>query len=151
MTMLEYYTPLKKGFILQSKGVHFEFRYRKQCREITFHFLAALRVAQHGLYTSNLLPMPMIEMAPPIFVGTLSTVSCLAYQFLPVYVTVHITTCLLVESAMCRICCEDRTVTCWHRLTMYATLKRKLHHKCAKQCPAFLFECFYDQQTHVFA
>ena len=47
-TRLEYYTPLKKGFILQSKGAHFE-----KIR------LAAFRAAQHGLYTSNLLPTPL--------------------------------------------------------------------------------------------
>ena len=38
--------PLKKSFILQSKGAHFT-------------LLAALQAAQHGLYTSNLLPTPM--------------------------------------------------------------------------------------------
>ena len=54
---LEYYILLKKGFIFQSEGAHIE----KICRrgKITFHFLAVLRAAEHGLYTSNLLPTPM--------------------------------------------------------------------------------------------
>ena len=54
------YTVGKKDFILQSKGAHFEkFRRRATRGEITLRFLAALRAAQHGLYTSNLLPTPM--------------------------------------------------------------------------------------------
>ena len=54
------YTVGKKDFILQSKGAHFEkFRRRATRGEITLRFLAALRAAQHGLYTPNLLPTPM--------------------------------------------------------------------------------------------
>ena len=45
---------------MQSKGADFEKIRRRATRgELTFHFLAALRAAQHGLYTSNLLPTPM--------------------------------------------------------------------------------------------
>ena len=55
------YTVGKKDFILQSKGAHLEkFRRRATRGEITLRFLAALRAAQHGLYTSNLLPTPML-------------------------------------------------------------------------------------------
>ena len=53
-------TPLKKGFILQSKGAHFEKIRRRATRdEIILHFTAALRAVQHSLYTSNLLPTPI--------------------------------------------------------------------------------------------
>ena len=41
-TRLEYYTPLKKGFILQSKDAHFEKIRRLATRgEINFHFLSS--------------------------------------------------------------------------------------------------------------
>ena len=51
---LKAYTFEKK----QSKDAHFEKIFH---REITSHFFpAALRAVQHGLYTSNLLPTPMI-------------------------------------------------------------------------------------------
>ena len=46
---------VEKGFILQSKGSHFEkIRRRTMCGEI-----AALCAAQRGFYTSNLLPTLM--------------------------------------------------------------------------------------------
>ena len=54
--MLEYYTPLKKG----SLKVH---TLKKFAATRTFHFIAALRAAQHDLYTSNLLPTPMYRHA----------------------------------------------------------------------------------------
>ena len=52
-------TPLKKkGFLLQRKGAHFEkIRRRATLGEIIF---AVTRAVQHGLYTSNLLPTPML-------------------------------------------------------------------------------------------
>ena len=57
---LEYYTPLKKSFILQSKGAHFEkFAAALRAAKLVFISLAALRAVHHGLYTSNLLPTPM--------------------------------------------------------------------------------------------
>ena len=50
--------PWKKGFILLSKGAHFEKIRRRATRgEIILHFTATFRAVQHGLYTSNLLPM----------------------------------------------------------------------------------------------
>ena len=55
---LEYYTPLKKGFILQSKGARFKKNLPPRYARRNY-FLAALCAAQHGLYTSNLLPTPM--------------------------------------------------------------------------------------------
>ena len=51
---------VEKRLFLQSKSAHFEkFRRRAMRGKITFLFLAALRAAQHGLYTSNLFPTPM--------------------------------------------------------------------------------------------
>ena len=58
MARLEYYTSLKKGFILQFEGVHFEI-FAAALRAATFFFLAALRAVKHGFYTLNLLPTPM--------------------------------------------------------------------------------------------
>ena len=60
---LEYYKPLKKASILPSKGAHFEkFAAALRAAKLLSIFLAALRAAQHGLYTSNLLPTPMHTM-----------------------------------------------------------------------------------------
>ena len=60
-TRLEYYKPLKKASILPSKGAHFEkFAAARNAAKSLSIFLAALRAAQHGLYTSNLLPTPMV-------------------------------------------------------------------------------------------
>ena len=62
-TRLEYCTPLKKGFILQSKGGHFLKKFATMlclAKLFAILFLAALRMAQHGLYTSNLFPTPTI-------------------------------------------------------------------------------------------
>ena len=52
---LEYYTPVK---ILQSEGAHFE-KIRPCAMRGNPLLLAALRVAQHDIYTSNLLPTPI--------------------------------------------------------------------------------------------
>ena len=54
-------TPLKRGFILPSKGGHLEKIRRRATRvdsELLSVSLVALRAAQHGLYTSNFLPTP---------------------------------------------------------------------------------------------
>ena len=51
---LEYYAPLKKGFVLQLKGPNSLPRY--MWRNYFPFFLAALHAAQHGLCTSNLVP-----------------------------------------------------------------------------------------------
>ena len=46
----------------QSKGAHFEKKFRRAKRgEITSHFSASLRAVLHGLFTSNLLPTPMVQ------------------------------------------------------------------------------------------
>ena len=51
---------------MQSKGAHFEIICRRATRgEITFHFLSSTRAAQHGLYTSTLLPTPMYLWSRP--------------------------------------------------------------------------------------
>ena len=52
-----------KGFILQSKGANFE--NSAAARAAKLLFLAALRAAQDSLYTSNLLPTPMLCVANP--------------------------------------------------------------------------------------
>ena len=59
---LEYYALLKKGFILPSKVVDLEKFTAVLCTaKLLSIYLAALRMAQYGLYTSNLLPMPMLQ------------------------------------------------------------------------------------------
>ena len=72
--------PLKRAFMLQSKGAHFGKICRRATRgEITFHFLAVLRAAQNGLYTSILLPTPMT-----IAVGEMMSLSqTIGFQLLP--------------------------------------------------------------------
>ena len=101
-----------------------------------------------------------IEMAPPTYLCwnlVHCKLSCISVRFLPVYVAVHITTCNLVESAMCRICCEDRMVTCWHGLPMYATLKRKPCNFTTNTLKAYLsaqpscLSAFMISKTHIVA
>ena len=52
---LEYYTLLKKALFCSLK-VH---TLKKIAVKLYSFFFVALRAPQHGLYTSNLLPMPM--------------------------------------------------------------------------------------------
>ena len=63
-TRLEFYTPLKKGFIFCSLKVHTFKKFgaeRSAANLFSTFFLATLRAAPHGLYTSNSLPTPMVR------------------------------------------------------------------------------------------
>ena len=83
--------PLKKGFILQSKGARFEKTF-STITEIILHFFAALRAVQHILYTSNLLPTPMYISAKCAFILQYCTKVCVSMRCLWI-VTVPLSVC----------------------------------------------------------
>ena len=50
---------------MQSKGAYLKFSPPRYAAKLLSMFLAALRAAHHGFYTSNLLPTPMDRIVPP--------------------------------------------------------------------------------------